>query len=85
MAAELICLEGGGPSATLVLGSPQMSAHLRVAQTSGTEVSGPGTGAGEGLTGVSGQGSCNFCDPGPSQLIFGLECSFIEWRPHAKN
>jgi hypothetical protein len=33
---------------TLVLGSPQMSTHLRVAQTSGTEASGPGTGAGEG-------------------------------------
>ena len=43
MAAELIFLEGGGPSATLVLGSPQMSAHLRVAQTSGTAVGGPGT------------------------------------------
>ena len=30
------------------------------------------------LTGVSGQGSCNFCDPGPPQLIFGLGFSFIE-------
>ena len=30
------------------------------------------------LTGVSGQGSCNFCDPGPSQLIFGLGSSFVE-------
>ena len=50
MAAELIFLEGGDSSATLVLGSPQMSTHLRVAQTSGTEAisSGPGTGAGEG-------------------------------------
>ena len=34
--------------------------------------------SGDGLMSVSGQGSCNFCDPGPSQLIFGLGFSFIE-------
>jgi hypothetical protein len=30
------------------------------------------------LTGGSGQGSCNFCDPAPTQLIFGLGFYFIK-------
>ena len=30
------------------------------------------------LTGASGQGSCNFCEPGPARVIVGLVFCFIQ-------